>query len=66
VGDHISHPKMEMSTDTGLSKGMGVYEFNFFNDKTLEKVQVCVDDRVPTKPEDKKDLCFACSEDGMH
>lgn len=27
---------------------MGVYEFNFFNDKTLEKISVCVDERLPT------------------
>ena len=33
------------------SKSAGVYEFNFFNDKTLEKIAVCVDNRVPTKIE---------------
>ena len=51
------------------SKKEGVYEFLFFNDKTLEKVAVCVDGRLPTEvgPEScgKKQILFAASSQGQ-
>ncbi len=60
------------------SKSKGVYEFNFYNDKTLQKSLVCVDDRLPTMslkadpaaapgaaaPQCTAQLCFASSQDG--
>ena len=48
----------------GPSPKYGVYEFVFYNDKILNTILVCVDERIPTIPTNATACSFACSVDG--
>ncbi len=41
-----------------------MYEFVFYNDKNLNTILVCVDERVPTSVKDPRHCPFTCSVDG--